>query len=90
MDAYRSDLLRGCPERYGAPPPCPSAWLDDDTVQELAGETVVNALNWTAGRPACAASDARLAGDVQTGTTEGPPVIQDAAAIVVAPYAGRS
>ena len=30
---------------YGALPPCPSAWLDEDTVQELAGETVVNALN---------------------------------------------
>lgn len=31
---------------YGALPGCPRAWLDDDTIEELTGETVAKALNY--------------------------------------------
>ena len=31
---------------YGALPRCPREWLDDDTIQSLAGHTVAEALNY--------------------------------------------
>jgi hypothetical protein len=31
---------------YGALPSCPRGWLDDDTIEELTGETVAKALNY--------------------------------------------